>query len=264
MPGPGSHLLFGLGTGLALMHASGERFGPYHTLVFGINGFLGPDIGPGTEFFLHDSAPNLGGKLMHYIHNPFYFPLLLGPPLAFGYARASRKLLPSHLALSFQQCACLVAAGCLWHFFLDHLFEENGQTEMYKWVISTGWWESSAEADVTMIAVVGTLTMLLLASFMFINRPSQFQVAKTAMYRKTASMAMMVSVAVLYVLWCAHRMYWTHPRQPAVGEEADLGVLVFLGLYFFLPLWLCLHAMHEKRIVVELADADYKEVEEWV
>lgn len=61
-------------------------------------------------------------------------------------------------------------------------------------------------------------------------------------------MLLMLTIASLYCLWCAIQIYWINPRRPAVGEEADLGVLVFLATYFFLPYSLCIMSMYPKDL----------------
>ena len=64
-------------------------------------------------------------------------------------------------------------------------------------------------------------------------------------------MLLVMSIACLYCFWCAIQIYWISPRhlavgEEAVGEEADLGVLVFLAIYFFLPYGLCIMSMSPK------------------
>lgn len=54
-------------------------------------------------------------------------------------------------------------------------------------------------------------------------------------------------IASLYCLWCATQIYVVQPRRPAVGEEADLGVLVFLFIYFFTPHSLCILSMNNPK-----------------
>ena len=60
------------------------------------------------------------------------------------------------------------------------------------------------------------------------------------------SLKLILIVATLYCLWCASQIYWVNPRRAAVGEEADLGVLVFLVVYFFLPNTFCIMSMNPK------------------
>lgn len=71
--------------------------------------------------------------------------------------------------------------------------------------------------------------------------------------RDHKSLRLTLVVAVAYCLWCASQIYVVRPRRPAVGEEADLGVLVFLGIFFFFPHWLCVLSMNTKE-TVESAD----------
>lgn len=61
------------------------------------------------------------------------------------------------------------------------------------------------------------------------------------------SVKLILVVAGLYCLWCASQIYWLDPSRPAVGEEADLGVLVFLATYFFLPHYICISSMNQKE-----------------
>ncbi|KAF0890458.1 hypothetical protein E2562_002828 [Oryza meyeriana var. granulata] len=154
MPGPGAHLLYALSAGVALSRLAGpRRFGPHHCAVYAVNAFLGPDLGSFAEWLASflPSAAGAGDLAMAVVHHPFYYPLLLGIPLACLYAWLSRRLLraglldaPSGVALSRRQCFLLITAGSLSHFFLDHLFEENGHSTMYTWILSTGWWKGRA------------------------------------------------------------------------------------------------------------------------
>lgn len=65
--------------------------------------------------------------------------------------------------------------------------------------------------------------------------------------RTKRSSRLILTVAIVYCLWCTIQVYVVRPPRPAVGEEADLGVLVFLGIYFFLPYWLCIFSMNPKE-----------------
>ena len=62
------------------------------------------------------------------------------------------------------------------------------------------------------------------------------------------SLQLILFIAFLYCLWCASQIYWISPRRPAVGEEADLGVLIFLATFFFLPHGLCIMSMFPKDL----------------
>eukprot|EP00899_Mesostigma_viride_P019658 jgi/Mesvir1/27694/Mv07409-RA.1 len=256
MPGPGSHLLYGMGTGYGLMFASDERFSAWHVIVFAANGYLGPDIGSFFEWLLQGVAPRLGTILMHYVHDPWGYTLLLGLPMALIWRLLTRLLAtPTQPALSFQQTLALVPAGALSHFFIDNLFEENGQTAVMKRVLATGWWEKGgAPLDPGSVVVAAVLTILLVVGFISIHRrPSQhlplggiFQAVTSVQSRTRKSLILFGSVAALYTSWCLFLTYGVTPRRPAMGEEPDLGVIPFLALFFFLPSILCHVSMHPR------------------
>jgi len=64
--------------------------------------------------------------------------------------------------LNKRQCFLLISAGSLSHFFLDHLFEENGHSTMYTWILSTGWWRGHAPINPDAVVVVGLLCTCLM------------------------------------------------------------------------------------------------------
>lgn len=70
--------------------------------------------------------------------------------------------------------------------------------------------------------------------------------SKSIKKQTSQSVKLIVIIATLYCLWCASQIYWVNPRRAAVGEEADLGVLVFLAIYFFLPHTFCIMSMNPK------------------
>ncbi|GAQ82224.1 hypothetical protein KFL_001040270 [Klebsormidium nitens] len=253
MPGPGAHLGYCLGTSLGLMHLSDHRFSPAHALIYALNGFFGPDIGSFCEWLAMTSGAGekAAAVVMRLVHDPLGYAILMGAPLGFAYSRVTWRLV-REAPLNFRQCSLLVVAGGISHFFLDNLFEEEGRTPMMRWVISTGWWETDAPVDVAAVLVVGALSCALLGGFAWMYRssftgtllPPHFNTNPTPPTRHAA--LFLLAVLSLYCLWCIQRTYWSVPRIPAVGEEADLGVLVFLGLFFFLPHSLCIAAMHPR------------------
>ena len=96
MPGPGPHLMYTMGSGLALTSLTNGRFSPHHTLTYAINAFFGPDIGSFSEWLastLGGVFSPLGSVLPSFIHHPFYYILILGIPLSFLYSRISSYLL---------------------------------------------------------------------------------------------------------------------------------------------------------------------------
>ncbi|XP_059641339.1 uncharacterized protein LOC132283413 [Cornus florida] len=254
MPGPGPHMLYALGTGQALTTMSNGRFSPQHCIIYALNAFMGPDLGSFSEWLTStfELGDDLGSLIEELIHHHLYYILILGYPLSLFYCWFSRVLLQkgfldsfSGLPLTRRQCFLLVSAGSLTHFFLDNLFEENGQSSMYTWILSTGWWDGPAPINPDAVVVVGILCACLIGGFVYINRVNS---SKSIRKKSNESMKLFLIIASLYCLWCASQIYLVDPRRPAIGEEADLGVLVFLGIYFFLPHCLCMMSMNPKDI----------------
>ncbi|KAG9448720.1 hypothetical protein H6P81_008685 [Aristolochia fimbriata] len=250
MPGPGPHTIYALTSGLALLHLSNGRFSPHHCFVYAVNAFIGPDLGSFAEWLSETlkTGEAIGSAAMDLIHHPFYYIFILGFPLSFFYRWVSKVLLHkgvlesvSGVPLAVRQCFLLVSAGSLSHFFLDHLFEENGQSSMYTWILSTGWWNTRAPNNPEAVIVVGFLCSCLIGGFIYIYRVKH---NKSVTARSLQSICLVVGVASLYCLWCTSQIYWRNPRQPAVGEEADLGVLVFLAIYFVLPHSFCIMSIN--------------------
>ncbi|KAL0342815.1 UNVERIFIED_CONTAM: hypothetical protein Scaly_1944100 [Sesamum calycinum] len=142
--------------------------------------------------------------------------------------------------LTMKQCFLLIFAGSLSHFFLDHLFEENGHSSMYTWILSTGWWKTRAPINPDAVVVISLLCASLIGGFIYIYRVKPLKSSRKQYHK---SLRLILVIASTYCLWCASQIYLVSPRRPAVGEEADLGVLVFLGVFFFLPHWL--HSVDE-------------------
>lgn len=245
--------MYAMGSGLALTSLTTGRFTSHHTLTYAINAFFGPDIGSFSEWLSSFFVDSSDFAVADSIHHPFFYILILGLPFSVLYSWISRLLLQngvlasvSGLPLSRKQCLFLVSAGSLSHFFLDHLFEENGHSSMYTWVLSTGWWENRAPINPDAVLVVGLLCSSLLGGFVYVNR-----VKSTYKKQASQSLKLLLTIGILYCLWCASQIYIVKPRRPAVGEEADLGVLVFLATYFFLPHCLCIMSIHSRDLDME-------------
>ncbi|KAL3617175.1 hypothetical protein CASFOL_038922 [Castilleja foliolosa] len=103
MPGPGPHMIYALGTGQALMHVFDGRFGPHHCVIYAINAFFGPDIGCFSEWLTSTLGLGrvLGSSVETWIHDPFYYALILGFPLSLLYSWVSRIILQKGLLDSF-------------------------------------------------------------------------------------------------------------------------------------------------------------------
>ncbi|GJR22868.1 hypothetical protein Tco_0971395 [Tanacetum coccineum] len=174
-----------------------------------------------------------GSSVETFVHDPLFYVLILGVPLSLLYARASQFFLnrgyldsATGVGLTVKQCFLLISAGSLSHFFLDHLFEENGHSTMYTWILSTGWWEGRAPVNPDAVVVIGFLCTCLILGFIHINRVKP---EKSIRKQSINSAKLLIAIASTYSLWCVSQIYLVNPRRPAVGEEADLGVIVFLA-----------------------------------
>ncbi|KAD2806029.1 hypothetical protein R6Q59_028989 [Mikania micrantha] len=250
MPGPGPHMMYALGTGQALMSISNGRFSPHHCIIYALNAFFGPDIGSFAEWLTSTVGLGavFGSSVEKFIHDPIFYILVLGIPLSLLYNRASRLFISkgyldsiSGVPLTVKQCLLLISAGSLSHFFLDHLFEENGRSTVYTWILSTGWWKGRAPVNPDAVVVIGFLCTCLVVGFIRINRMKPERSIKK---QSGNSIKLLITIASIYCLWCASQMYLVDPPRPAVGEEADLGVILFLTVYFFVPHALCIMSMH--------------------
>lgn len=78
--------------------------------------------------------------------------------------------------------------------------------------------------------------------------PCRVKPSKSTRIQSYKSLKLVLIIASLYCVWCGSQIYMVNPRRPAVGEEADLGVLVFLATYFFLPHWFCICPWTQKTM----------------
>ncbi|KAL5675778.1 hypothetical protein ACJX0J_011909, partial [Zea mays] len=112
-----------------------------------------------------------------------------------------------------RQCFLLISAGSLSHFFLDHLFEENGHSTMYTWILSTGWWKGRAPINPDAVLVVGLLCTCLMGGYVYINRVNH---GRSAAEKSNQSFFLILMIATLYCMWCASQIYLRQPPQPAI------------------------------------------------
>ncbi|KAF9606935.1 hypothetical protein IFM89_030233 [Coptis chinensis] len=252
MPGPGPHTMYALGSGLALMNLSNGRFSPQHCIIYAINAFLGPDLGSFSEWL----TSTLVGLLEFVFKEVFLIPFLgvsaLGHhPTAFLGSINSENKFGTALGESYENKgvwdqvteAIERTKGGLWGGSVISYLKENGHSSMYLWILSTGWWKGRAPVNPDSVVVVGFLCTSLVGGFIYINRVKDI---KSIKMRTRQSLKLILIIASLYCLWCACQKYWRNPPQPAIGEEADLGVIAFLAVYFFLPHSLCIISMNSK------------------
>ncbi|KAI9088027.1 hypothetical protein DFS34DRAFT_481298 [Phlyctochytrium arcticum] len=160
-------------------------------------------------------------------------------------------------SLTFRTSWALAWAGGLLHFRMDTLYEDNGNDPLYRWIISTGYWEPGANDVIEPSVVLAFLCALggLLFTFALLYTSLRDtvplpQFARLYLWKiaqrphGTARVMGFVTggITVAYALFVWSRVR-RDPRIPAVGEEADLGVLVFESITGILPLLFCLGSM---------------------
>ena len=182
---------------------------------------------------------------MEHLHSIEGYVFVFSFPLAVAFTQISKKVLPRHYKVpSLQDSWELVVAGGLSHFFLETLFEENGNTELYRLIISTGSFESNEIPPLT-IVLVGSVCVLVV--YIFLKGFARNE--KNTTHQAQLVMRNLLRLSLVYILYCAVSKFM-FSRSP-VGEEADLGVLLFLGVFHFLPIYLCFRcaARHRRGVI---------------
>jgi hypothetical protein len=251
MPSTIIHLTYSLLYGFGLYALSESKFNVTHVCILCLGATNGPDAGPMLEFLL-TSIPWIGGFIMDVVHRPFGFPLTLGVVYAVLTSWASQfslvrndggfKLEKGARRVRRWQSWIILLAGCLLHFQLDVPFEENGGDSMYKWILSTGYWErkdgenpnqvTPLLAFVFVVVIFGIILGLIkIWSAESLERQVDWQ-------RFYASIKLISCTLIAYLFFIATRTFRS-PKIPAVGEEADLGVGIFVLVFQLAPLYLC-------------------------
>lgn len=179
--------------------------------------------------------------IMEHLHSIEGYVFVFSFPLAFAFKKMTRKILPRHNSIpSLQDSWELVVAGGLSHFFLETLFEENGSTKLYRLILSTGSFDSNEIPPLT-IVLVGSVCILIL--YIFLTGFGRNEQNKNLQAQHV--MRNLLILCLVYVIYCALSKFIFF-RSP-VGEEADLGVILFLGVFYFLPICLCLRCAARHR-----------------
>jgi hypothetical protein len=232
-------------------------------LLYTIGCFLGPDIGCTLDFICKTfGAEEMGKFFMKYIHNIYYYPTFVALLVAYLYKILSsyqinktgtflyvlpKLSISKGKSLSYYQSWLLCVAGGLSHYFLDVVFELNGRDDFYLWILRTGHWKD-VKIELLAVVVTGFFTCLLIGGICYMQNSdwpfqcleSNFSVTENLVLQEKKSFFLFLFVFFPYLLYlyCANNGILIEKFQ-AVGEEADLGVLTFLFITFFLPLFLC-------------------------
>lgn len=260
MPSPFVHISYALGFGSLIMISTKGSFTPIHCLIFALNGFFGPDIGAFIGWCFTMSFPWLADTAMTWIHNSVGYILIIAPIMSFLSSRLLRKIkywkTAQYLSndefaidkeqtssdivlLNMKDCYLLAVAGCLLHFQLDYIFEEDGQNDFYRWILSTGYFQKpTPPLSVLSVSFVGLSTFALFFGFAWIHLISSIST-------KSLTIRLKYTIRLFLVVFCLYLCFLIISeiilkKKAIVGEEADLGVLIFIIGFHFSPFILCL------------------------
>lgn len=255
-----AHFFFGLSLGLIFMSASKKRFSNRHLIVFSVNNYLGPDIGTIFWYFFGRSngTTNLFGFWISQIFHTIYgWPLIC---VAYAWfwtwfsewdlKRDTTKRLKvdwikvPEYKLNYRKSYELCVAGGILHLFLDVL-STLGAKE-YEWYINTGTW--GGKAYITWFVLIYFI-MWLCAYIIIYGILSQALEVKEN-HKIACSAFIVIVVSSIYAILLLYVQAFL--GLPAVGEEADAGVIIFFGTYLFFPLILVLHSFNDDQRIVKI------------
>lgn len=251
MPSPFIHVSFSLGLGSLLMAATKGNFTPIHCLVLTTNGFFGPDMGAFLNWYFELISPDLAGRAMIWIHNSIGYILLIAPLMSFLLSHTTKRFATwmnaievgtnTNVVLNVRDCYLLAIAGCLFHFQIDHVFEEDGHDSFYRWVLSTGHFRKNMPPlSPLAICYVSLCTLALVGGFIWIHL---FSGTGGRLARMRETFGLFVYIFIAYGMFLFIAQYILNVKA-VVGEEADLGVLLFVTVFHFAPFILCLLTVH--------------------
>ena len=242
MPGGPAHLLYGLSIGILLSKATKGDFSPLCILVYAWSNFLGPDLGTWGGWFEENffALPRIVSLLLENMHSIVGFVVIFSLPLAYLFSRITPGIIfrkDQWEQLTVYDAWTLVVAGGLSHFLLETLFEDGGHTTLYERIISTGSFDDPHKNDlpISVICIVGSTCLAVLIVFVATVRDSTKRSLEEDLDKAVVRLLLLTSAFLCYF---AFQKYFAH-RAPE-GEEADLGVILFLGVFLVLPLALCI------------------------
>jgi hypothetical protein len=256
MPSPVIHIGYTLGFGALIMASTKGSFTAMHCLLLAFNGFFGPDIGSFVSWCFSITFPTLADQAMTWIHHSVGYIVIIAPIMAILSSKLSRKMINwkytglvdvnmeqtnrNPMSLTMKDCYLLAVAGCLLHFQLDHIFEEDDHDKFYKWILSTGYFTKPTPPLLpSSVIFVGLSTFGLFFGFAWIHLFS------SSISQKSLTIKLKYTFALFVIIFSVYLTFLTISQillgnKAVVGEEADLGVLVFIIGFHFLPFILCL------------------------
>ncbi|CAF3563659.1 unnamed protein product, partial [Rotaria sp. Silwood2] len=261
MPSPVVHVAYALGFGTLNMISTKGSFTALHCLILALNGFFGPDIGAFIGWCFAVTFPMVADTVMSWIHHSVGYILIIAPIISFLTSRLSKKIIiwkctefsnndlvsghmeqtnRNNMSLNMKQCYLLAVAGCLLHFQLDHIFEENGQDNFYQWILSTGYFKKpTPPLSPLSVIIVGLSTLTLFFGFAWIHLFASSISKQSLKIRIKYTFTLFLIVISLYFSFLIISKIILK-KEAVIGEEADLGVLVFIIGFHILPFILCL------------------------
>lgn len=247
MPGGPAHLLYGFSVGILLSKATKGDFSPLCVCIYSLNNFLGPDLGTWGGWFEENffELPRIVSFVLENLHSIMGFVLVFSLPLAYAYSHVEPDAIfrkGQWEKLTIYEAFNLVVAGGLSHFMLETLFEDGGHTRLYKRIISTGNFDDPSKDDLplSVICIVGSICLAVPILFVLSVRKSTRRSIENDLDKATVRL---ISLTSIFLCYFALQKYILH-RAPE-GEEADLGVILFLGVFLILPLALCVQTAQQ-------------------
>ncbi|MBN2150087.1 MAG: hypothetical protein JW839_01450 [Candidatus Lokiarchaeota archaeon] len=266
MPGF-AHVVFALGLSLFLHKASHGKFSTKHAIIFSVNSLVGPDIFGFLDYY---------SVAYMFFHGYGWLLAAVPLALAWSvFTRYSLRWVPFRVArrdpareaiATIPEVYCLVAAGGIFHLFVDLIghpptipFAGNPVAPWGAvWFGGDLWFSIDSLLGTGMFPcgnhfhfpefyayLVPVLALTLVLILFFMQRSSKhFQLASIIII-----VAAVVPLAIAYAVpdTSGFDVYgpgityygsdaWVASTYRLTGGEADLGVVVFFGLFFFVPL----------------------------
>lgn len=214
-----------------------------HVILFSFISYLGPDFGVILWQIVNLSGGSWGKIFLIIFHNPFTF-ALTSLLLAFFFRYITRisfvkidgkfvTFLDEPL-LDYFQCYLLLTAGGFFHFFLDYSFHDAGYAAWFWWVIGTGYW---IDPYIDGWIIIPYLCFIILFVIMIlVYKKGNFQPKQEF---KTVLIVTMICTLIYFIYLAIRYRLGLDP----IGEEPDLGIIVYMLLFLILPLvlftWSC-------------------------
>ncbi|MEX2682133.1 MAG: hypothetical protein Q6373_011065 [Candidatus Sigynarchaeota archaeon] len=280
MPGT-AHIVFNLGLSLFLYKATRGKFSIKHAIIFTVNSLVGPDMFGFLDW---------GNQAYWFFHG--YGWIVAAIPLAFAWSiftkfslqwvpfKVTKRDPAKEAIITIPEVFCLVAAGGLLHLFIDIIGHPptasypGGPYDIPWGAIWFGndWWFSMDSILATgrfpcgnyygypeyLPYLVSVLAITLLLMMFVMQRSSKhFQIASV--------IVILAGIAPLLIAFVGPLLSGSEPMAyHLTGGEADLGVDVFIGLFFFVPLvllWMSYDGIpfvkkHGLRAAIERIEAE--------